>query len=217
MRLALGRPRTALIVAPHPDDEVIGAAGLIRVLRRQGSRVQIVIVSDGAASHDDSPRWPARRRIMARRYESRRALARLGVSASAISFLDLPDGRLTDLADRCRRSIGRAIRRCRDLDLVVGPTPHDGHPDHRAVARAIAGHRHAARSIGYRIWPPQPLRAARAQRLVGAGGAAAKRSIIRLFRTQTGAIRDAPGGFAIARHELDSFSSPIERFAELRR
>ncbi|TVV70177.1 PIG-L family deacetylase, partial [Sphingomonas solaris] len=70
MRLRLGRPCTALIVAPHPDDEVIGAAGLIRALVNRGTRVRVLVVSDGAASHTGSRLWPRRRLVAARMAES---------------------------------------------------------------------------------------------------------------------------------------------------
>jgi hypothetical protein len=49
------------------------------------------------------------------------------------------------------------------------------------------------------------------------GGSAAKRSLIRVHRTQLGAIADDPAGFAIARHELDAFSHPLEAYLEVRR
>ncbi len=59
---------------------------------------------------------------------------------------------------------------------------------------------------------PQPTSTAH-----GAAGAAAKRSLIRVHRTQLGAITDDPHGFAIARHELAVFSHAVERFGEDRR
>ncbi|MGO1304454.1 MAG: PIG-L family deacetylase, partial [Sphingomonas parapaucimobilis] len=47
MKLDLNAVRHAVVVAPHPDDEIIGAAGLIQALRRQGSVVRVVVVSNG--------------------------------------------------------------------------------------------------------------------------------------------------------------------------
>jgi hypothetical protein len=49
------------------------------------------------------------------------------------------------------------------------------------------------------------------------GGGSAKRSLIRLHRTQLGMIADDPDGFSIARHELAVFAHPVERFIEARR
>nr|WP_277998549.1 PIG-L family deacetylase [Sphingomonas liriopis] len=210
--MALRRPRRALIVAPHPDDEVIGAAGLIQLLRRRGTRVGVAIVSDGAASHPGSLRWPRPRLIAARRRESLRALRRLGIPAGDVAFLGLPDSRLSDGVPS-----GTLRRLTRGIDLIVGPAASDAHPDHQAVAAALHRLPGRARRLTYQVWPPRTAIGARARTLVVPGGTAAKRSLIRLHATQLGMIRDDPAGFAIAAHELAAFAHPIETFVELRR
>jgi LmbE family N-acetylglucosaminyl deacetylase len=216
VRLHLGRPGHALIVAPHPDDETIGAAGLIRVLRLRGVRVTVVVVSDGAASHPGSRAWPRDRLIAGRRRESLRALHRLGVTAGAVTFLALPDGRIGQAARRGGRRL-RAIVAGGGCDLIVGPASGDAHPDHRAVAAMLAGIAGPARRLAYQVWPARQRQRAQVRSLRIAGDTAMKRSLIRLYRTQTGAIRDDPAGFAIAAHELAAFAHPVERFVEVRR
>ncbi|HJZ09666.1 MAG TPA: PIG-L family deacetylase, partial [Trebonia sp.] len=42
---------SAVVVAAHPDDEVLGAGGLISVLAAAGARLRLVAVTDGEASH----------------------------------------------------------------------------------------------------------------------------------------------------------------------
>ena len=215
MRLSPGRPRHAVVVAPHPDDEIIGAAALIATLARRGTRVSVVIVSDGAASHPGSRRWP-RARLIAERYrESRRALRRLGVPAGAVRCLGLPDSAVGAHRVPLAQALRRLVRS--GVDLIVAPAAADAHPDHRAVAAALHRLGGRARRLSYQVWPPQsPLR--RGSRLVAMpGGAAAKRSLIRVHRTQLGAIGDDPAGFTIARHELDAFSHPLEAYLEVRR
>lgn len=214
MKLDIKAVRRAVVVAPHPDDEVIGAAGLMRALRRQGSVVRVIVVSNGAASHPDSGAWPPERLIAARRRESLLALRRLGVTRDHVTFLGLPDGGLSACAVLCRQRLSRAIRQCRDLDMIVGPAMTDAHPDHRAVAAALGDTRFAGRRMTYQVWPPQRARVARGRSVTLAGGAAAKRSLIRMHRTQLGAITDDPHGFAIARHELAVFAHPVEQFVE---
>ena len=216
MRLRLGRTRTALVIAPHADDEVIGAFGLIRLLRRRGARIVVAVVTDGAGSHPSSRTWPRARLVAARRRESRTALRRLGVPAGAVIFLDLPDGGLSAQGRRCNRSIARLIARQRGLDLLVGPTMDDAHPDHRAVAAAMARVRHRCRRLAYRVWPP--VRAgAGSWTLPGDRPASMKRSVIRGYRTQMGAITDDPAGFAIAAHEMAVFAHPVEQYRTVRR
>lgn len=217
MKLDLEAVRHAVVVAPHPDDEIIGAAGVIQALRRQGSMVRVIVVSNGAASHPDSAAWPPARLIDARRRESLLALRRLGVTRDHVTFLGLPDGGLSARPVLCRQLLSRAICHCRDVDMLVGPAMTDGHPDHRAVAAALRDTRFAGRRMTYQVWPPQRARVARGRTVTLAGGAAAKRSLIRMHRTQLGAITDDPHGFAIACHELAVFAHPVEQFVEDRR
>jgi len=212
VRPRVHHPRVALIVAPHPDDELIGAAGLITHLIRRGTAVHVAVATDGAASHPNSRQWPRHRLVAARQMETRRALHRLGVMPEAIHFLGLPDGGTT-VAD-CRRVLARQIRRLPRLDLIVGPTRDDAHLDHQAVAIALDSTGKNVQLLGYRVWPPQPLRRGRLSTLPV--HSATKRSLIRLHRTQLGHIRDDPEGFEIVPRELDAFARPLERYVALR-
>ena len=214
----LGWPRRVLIVAPHPDDETIGAHGLIRALAGRRGRVRVLVVADGAASHPNSAAWPPMRLVAARRRETRRVLARAGLWAGDISFLSLPDGALTDLGGAQRRRIACAAAAARPT-LIVGPDIGDAHPDHRAVAAVLAAAiLPGARRLSYLVWPRPSVRGRGAPCVLtlGCAGAAAKRAAVRGYATQMGAIRDDPGGFAIARHEFRAFTRPQEQYRELR-
>ena len=47
----LARVATAVIVAAHPDDEVLGAGGLMSMLATARARLRLVAVTDGEGSH----------------------------------------------------------------------------------------------------------------------------------------------------------------------
>lgn len=119
---------TVAIVAPHPDDETLGAGGLIFDLNKAGWRVKVVVVTDGAASHPD-----VRDLCAIREVECRRAVRALGVSGRP-TFLRFPDGaaqpNVADIATSLRRDFA-------DVDLVVVPRPDDVHSDHEATAQAV--------------------------------------------------------------------------------
>lgn len=137
MKMTASRFRHAVVVAPHPDDEIIGAAALNHELRLHRCKVSVIVVSDGAWSHRSSVRWPPKKLVTERRRESLRALRRLSVLPGHVRFLGLPDGRLASQIDECKRQLARAIRTTASPDLIVGPVFFDDHPDHRAVALAL--------------------------------------------------------------------------------
>ena len=218
MRLRLGRPRVALIVAPHPDDETIGAFGLMRTLRCRGTQVRVLIVTDGGASHPGSRRWPRARLARARRGETRRAVRRLGIAAGGVSFLDLPDGALPTMARLCERRLSAAVRRIARLDLIVGPAPDDDHADHRTVARSLA--RIAPpriRRLSYKVWPAGGREPRAALLPLDPQTRLAKRHAVSSYRTQAGAITDDPVGFSMTARQIAAFSRAQERFRETRR
>src|SRR6266550_1318895 len=113
-----------LVLAPHPDDEVIGCGGLIARHVLAGRQVRVIVVTDGAEAGE-----PA-----VREEESRLALARLGDVVP--EFLHFRDRHL----DEDRDALGRRIRELLSEfkpDLIAVPSPVEIHPDHLALARAF--------------------------------------------------------------------------------
>lgn len=116
------RGERLLVLAPHPDDEVIGCGGLVAQHLREGRAVRIIIATDGAQAGDAA----------AREEESRRGIEKLGDGAE-VEFLRFPDRRLDDsVAARLREEL-TTFR----PDLIAVPGPIEIHPDHLALARAF--------------------------------------------------------------------------------
>ena len=128
-------PGGLVLVAPHPDDEVLGCGGLIAAARARRLPVHVVLLTDGGASHPQAPR--ARLAAMRLR-EMRAALRRLG--GARLLAMGLPDGAASAAGARLRHAIAalRALRRRLRPGALLVPSGQDDHPDHRA-ARAIAG------------------------------------------------------------------------------
>lgn len=216
-RAVIRRPlsaRRVLVVAPHPDDEAIGAWALMRRLGGQGARIEVVVVTDGAASHPGSPSWPLARLVAERRRETRRALATLALPPSRLRFLSLADGALEAGDPGLHAALSRALRRRPPPQLIVGPSVGDAHPDHHAVATALARiRRRGERRLGYRVWPENARPAARGVRVALDGQQlCAKRRIVRGYRTQAGLIADSETGFTMTPRHLRAFAGPDERF-----
>lgn len=127
--------RAALVVAPHPDDEVLGAGGLMWTLRRAGAAVDVVAVTDGEASHRGSPTVGPAEVIRLRIAETARAYRELGLDPRHRRRLGLPDSRVADCAGELQDHL-RALLTGRPGLWCVAPWWHDGHPDHNATGRA---------------------------------------------------------------------------------
>jgi LmbE family N-acetylglucosaminyl deacetylase len=125
--------RRALVVVPHPDDEAIGAGGLIALLAARGTDVTALLVTDGEATIGTrrSPAETGRRR----RAEFVRSVEVLG--ARVQGTLALPDGDVAAHRDRLITQVHAALSAVRP-DLVLAPWPLEAHADHRAVAEATA-------------------------------------------------------------------------------
>jgi LmbE family N-acetylglucosaminyl deacetylase len=122
--------RRVVILAAHPDDEVLGVAGLMTTLARAGHDIVVIWATDGEASHPGSTAISPAGLRRTRRQESRQALARLGVAPTATHCLGLPDSALAASRDRLRAQLSRIV--CPD-DLLIAPWSQDGHPDHDAL------------------------------------------------------------------------------------
>ena len=81
-----------VIIAPHPDDEVIGCAGLIQALVEHGTPPHVIILTGGEGSHRGCCDISAEDIIKARRQLTLKAAEILGLPQSHIHCLHYPDG-----------------------------------------------------------------------------------------------------------------------------
>src|SRR5438067_8241567 len=117
------RGERLLVLAPHPDDEVIGCGGLVALHLREGRKVHVVVATDGAQAGDAAQRQS----------ESRTALALLG--DATIEFLGYPDRELSN-AHEFDGSLAAILRQWKP-DLIAVPSPLEIHPDHVALSRVF--------------------------------------------------------------------------------
>lgn len=122
-----------VVVAPHPDDEVLACGGLVFEHVARGGEVCVIGVTDGEASHPDSEVWTRTTLAEQRRCESAAGLRLLGVAESQVVRLGFPDGLLARYAGPLREALGLCVR---PDDVVVCTWQLDGHPDHEAVGAA---------------------------------------------------------------------------------
>ncbi len=140
-----------VVVAPHPDDEVLGAGGLLALAASAGFDVTVVAVTDGGASHPGSPTLRADQLRALRPRESVAALAELGLHTEPVR-LGVPDGHVAEHEDAITDALVAVVDEVTDgspgTPWVVSTWRGDGHPDHEATGRAAA---RAAAAVGSRL------------------------------------------------------------------
>ncbi|CAN5920710.1 PIG-L family deacetylase [soil metagenome] len=184
------RGARAVVVAPHPDDEILAVGGLLAHLARNGTPVLIVAVTDGTASHVGSTEWPKERLVRERPQESRTALHRLGIDTEPVR-LGLPDGQIEAYRDVLAERLAPLLTAD---DVIFTTWRRDGHPDHEATgdACAMASLHSGARLIEVPVWAwhwanPSDSRLpwCRARRVVlDADAASRKRNAVQAFTSQ---------------------------------
>ena len=144
---------SALIIAPHPDDETLGCGGIACKKIASGAATRFVFVTDGAASH---PGRLAPQILRAKREaEAREAVARLGATAEHITFLRYPDGEAASHVEAIAADIARLLEKYEPESVFV-PHAQDFTADHAAVnaasRKALAADGRPTSVYEYPVW-----------------------------------------------------------------
>jgi LmbE family N-acetylglucosaminyl deacetylase len=150
----------AVVVAPHPDDEVLGCGALLAAHLARGGATLLLALTDGEASHGPGTGEAHRALAATRRAEQEEGLARLGALPGAAArdrlHLDvfrwaIPDGSLGAHADALAARLARLLE---PDDVVITTWRLDGHPDHEAAGHACAeaAARSGCRLIEAPVW-----------------------------------------------------------------
>jgi len=149
--LDIDRPRRVVVVAPHPDDEVLGAGGLIRHLIVDEIPFDVLAITDGEASHPVGTGNQRRELRRVRPQETLRALHRLGCRDPKVTRLGIPDGCVRQNKNRLLEELAHVAH---EDDLWLAPWRYDGHPDHDTCGEAVdtVAAVFGMRSLSYFIW-----------------------------------------------------------------
>jgi LmbE family N-acetylglucosaminyl deacetylase len=127
-----------LVIAPHPDDEVLGAGGTIARLAEEGREVHVCIVTSGGPPRYDVSQT---QRVRA---EALRAHERLGVAES--HWLGFPAAGLSETPHAELNDGIAGLVRALEPDVLLVPHPGDMHLDHQAcfTSALVASRPHQA-------------------------------------------------------------------------
>ena len=111
-----------LIIAPHPDDEVLGMGGTIKKISKKNN-VSLLVMTDGASAQYSDPKM-----IRVRKESCKKSSKILGISK--IEFLDFPDMKL-DLIPQIEinKEIEKVIKKIKPKIVFTSPK-NDLNRDH---------------------------------------------------------------------------------------
>jgi len=129
--------KSILILAAHPDDEVLGCGGTMARYAHEGATVRVAFLGDGVSSRGraDSDMAAVRADIAARRVAAETACAILG--ATIARFGDFPDNRLDTVALLDVVKFIEVLLDEHRPDTVLTHHGGDLNIDHRKVHQAV--------------------------------------------------------------------------------
>ncbi len=139
-----------LVIAPHPDDDVIGCGGTIRLHRQLGHTVSILYLTDGERGiRNMNPIKTAE----LRRIEAVRSSNHLGVPEENLYHLHLRDG---DLINQSGTNYDfRSILEKANPDIIYLPSFIETHRDHYAANILLKNNLVKSVTISaYEVWTP---------------------------------------------------------------
>lgn len=114
-----------LVIAAHPDDEVLGMGATIKKLTKKGHRVTLCVVSEGATAQYDNKKM-----IEIRQNSCIKSGKILGISN--FEFLNFPDMKLDSVSHlELNRSLEKIVKKYKPT--IVYTTHHDLNKDHQIV------------------------------------------------------------------------------------
>jgi LmbE family N-acetylglucosaminyl deacetylase len=157
------REKNILIIAPHPDDDVIGMGGTLAVKAKEGASFTIVYVTNGGGSIKTGEYKDLSKEelIILRKEEAKKSLIPLMDDPSDAKqiFLGLESATLFTTPELFTREL-EAILRSKNYDEVYIPYFKDRHATHKAVAElstdTIKGGRFPVALYAYETWDPLP-------------------------------------------------------------
>ena len=217
-----------VVLSPHPDDETLGAGGLIAQARATEQDVDVIVVTDGSGSHPRSIEYPRQRLVDLRYAEVHKAGLALGLPSDRITFLGLPDTAVPKSGPAFDNAVEKTLTvilrsKADTLFVTWEKDPHCDHEASAELAKAVRRICPALKLWAYPIWgwhlkptaeTDQPP--AKAVRIDISEYTDRKREAIDAHASQmTDLIGDDPDGFRFDQKSLAPFLGPYEYFIEV--
>ena len=146
--------KRVLVIAAHPDDDILGCGGTLSKLRKLGANIQVAFVAEGTTCRYDTCNVlteEMRQEILVREAAAKEALDVLGIED--FTFHNLPCGRLDQVPIiEINKIIEKEISQFQP-DTIFTHSYKDANSDHRRVVEAtIMASRPGAQNFVERIY-----------------------------------------------------------------
>lgn len=217
-----------VVLVAHPDDETLGAGGLLAGLSALGADVEVLLFTAGEGSHPDSATTTPDQLGAVRLEEFAAAMEVLGL-ANCWRFLGMPDAGLKEhhdgiaaaLKDTIGEGTGQQPGKPQQV-AIVAPYRADGHADHDALGTVAAevaregGHALLEFPIWYWLWatPEDPSWQGWVRLPLDPEQQAAKLAALHVHTSQHRPLSDLPGDeVLLGEGFLQHFMRAFETFA----
>jgi len=158
------RIKNILIIAPHPDDDVIGMGGTIAVKAKEGYSFNIIYVTNGGGSikTEDYKDLSKTELIRLRKTEAKKSLVPLmdDISEAEQVFLGLESSKLFNNPELYTRELENILK-TKKYDEIYIPYFEDKHATHRVIAElsmeAIKALKLKSELYAYETWDALPV------------------------------------------------------------
>src|SRR5699024_1859984 len=127
----VGNYKRVLILAPHADDETIGAGGTLRLHANQGAEVSCLVLTDGAQSVTELSKGDV---VQARKDEMEEVKNILGLKE--VFYLDLEDGGVSSTSQT--RVLLWSVIQNLESGLIYSAPDIEAHQDHLEMTKLLA-------------------------------------------------------------------------------
>ncbi len=126
--------QSAIIFAPHQDDETLGCGGTIIRKKQAGAEIKVVFMTDGCKSHAHLVSEEKLKSVRA--HEALAAARKLGLSETDVMFLEVKDGTLANNQEVAIQKVTQILLKYLPEEIFV-PYYRDGVSDHNATTYVV--------------------------------------------------------------------------------
>jgi LmbE family N-acetylglucosaminyl deacetylase len=179
LALPVTKLRSILVLAPHQDDDVIGAGGTLLIASAAGVKIDIAYVTDGASENPAYVETPAES-ARVRDLEAQEVCARLGATMHRIGISNRAPAPKVEDVDRLAELVQKL-----DPQVIMAPWILDSPPKHRLVNHLLWLAHHRCGLPDAEVWGYQVHNTLMPNGYVDITGVAdQKRALLECFRSQ---------------------------------